>query len=231
MARKALSVALIGPDGAGKTTVARRLGEVLDLPVHYLYMGVNLEASTRMLPTTRLLLALKRMRGGRPDMVVRSAGSGKRASRGGPLRTLKSAVRTTNWIAEEWYRQWVAWRFARQGGVVVFDRHFLPDYYAHDVVRVDPARPLASRIHGYVLRRYPRPDLAILLDASPEVLRARKPESTLAFLRQRRREYADMSAFAERSAVVDASQPLDRVLHDVAEVIRSAYQDVPAEAA
>jgi hypothetical protein len=94
-------------------------------------MGVNLEASRLMLPTTRLALELKRRRGGRPDMV----GSGAAPSgRRGILRELRSGLRLANWVAEEWFRQAVAWYHERRGRVVLFDRHFLLDYYANDVL-------------------------------------------------------------------------------------------------
>src|SRR6266571_1664289 len=49
------TVALIGPDGAGKTTIGRRLEQTLPLPVRYVYMGINYEASNHVLPTTRLI--------------------------------------------------------------------------------------------------------------------------------------------------------------------------------
>ena len=62
------TVAVIGPDGAGKSAVTRRLQQSLPLPVKYVYMGVNLESSNVVLPTTRIALELKRWRGGRPDM-------------------------------------------------------------------------------------------------------------------------------------------------------------------
>ena len=67
------TVALIGPDGAGKSTISRRLQASINRPIKYVYMGINLEASNIMLPTTRLMLALKRASsqplamGGPPD--------------------------------------------------------------------------------------------------------------------------------------------------------------------
>ena len=56
------TVALIGPDGAGKTTVARKLADVLPVPVRYLYMGVSTDSSNVMLPTTRIIAARIRSR-------------------------------------------------------------------------------------------------------------------------------------------------------------------------
>jgi len=61
------TVALIGPDGAGKTTVARRLQRELALPVEYVYMGVNPDSSNYLLPTTRAVHAFRRRRGAKPD--------------------------------------------------------------------------------------------------------------------------------------------------------------------
>jgi len=215
-----VSIALIGPDGAGKTTIGRRLESLLSVPVKYIYMGVNLDASRVMLPTTRLALALKRARGGRPDMVLtshsnaakpRPKGVGKRG-----LAGIKSGLRTANWMAEEWFRQALAWKYQRQGYVVIFDRHFFADYYAHDVAG-DQRGSAARRLHGYVLGHfYPKPDLVICLDAPAEVLHARKGEGSLEWLEARRGEYLAMRDVVDHFAVVDASQPLDDVAREVA---------------
>ena len=53
------AVALIGCDGAGKTTVAEMLMSRHPFPVRYVYMGVNAASSNISLPTTRLVYEMK----------------------------------------------------------------------------------------------------------------------------------------------------------------------------
>ena len=206
------SVALIGIDGAGKSTVARQVVGRLPFDADYLYMGVNLEASPVMLPTTRAALAIKRRRGGRSDMTV---GHGEPGSRGGgPIASIRRLIRITNWLAEEGYRALLARRIQRRPAVVVFDRHFFCDYYASAVAPVAPGgrpRALDARLHGYVLRRwYPRPDLTLFLDAPPEVLVARKAGETVERLARRRLEYLDLRDVMPAFQVVDADRPRRR---------------------
>jgi thymidylate kinase len=223
--RKKFTVALIGPDGAGKTTVSRRLAADSKLPLTSIYMGVNSDASSLMLPTTRLLLAVKRARGGRPDMVA-ATGRDRRPPRPrDPLRrsvaACKSAARLAVWLSEEWFRQLVAWWYSTvRGRVVLFDRHFFADYYDYDVAARHGSRPLSGRIHGFLLRHvYPKPDLVICLDAPADVLFARKGEASVDWLANRRGEYLRLREVVPHFAAVDASAPLEQVTADVAEAI------------
>lgn len=219
-----LRVALVGADGAGKSTVSERLGAAL-LPVRTkrIYMGVNLEASSLMLPTTRVLLAAKRARGGRPDLVATRLGAPASPAGDSARRfpsQLKDTARMSVWILEEWLRHAVATGYSMRGFLVVFDRHFFADYYHSDVA--SGGRGGAARLHGWMLRHaYPRPDLVICLDAPAEVLYARKPEAGLDWLDDRRRQYLALANVLPDFVVVDADRPVDVVVDDVASIIRS----------
>lgn len=215
------TIALIGADGAGKTTVARALQHRADPPVLYVYLGVSATSSTHVLPTTRLVRWIKRRRGivedNGPPASVREVGTPVR--RRGVVGELRAAARLTNRVAEEWYRQYVAWRAQRRGLTVVFDRHYLADFSSHDLRR-DVRLSWDRRIHGALLRRfYPRPDAVVFLDADPAVLLARKGEGSLDDLARRRADYAALADQVERFEVVDAARPLEVVVEDVATIV------------
>ena len=244
-----LTVALLGADGAGKTTVGRRLADELSVPVRYIYMGVNGAAATHGLPTTRLVRRVKRAagratpEGGPPPVpdvaegaqpadgaeLANGVGDADRAAvRRTParraLRSLRAAASTANRIAEESYQLAVGrWHVAR-GRVVVFDRYAGADYWAHDMA-TGRSRPWHRRVHGAFLRVACRePDAVIVLDAPPALLFSRKGEGTLASLEARRSEYLAYCDHARHGIVIDASAPLEDVVAAVVDVIETAVR-------
>lgn len=215
------SLALIGPDGAGKTSVGMLLAADPGRRIKYLYFGVNTEASNRMLFTTRALRWLSRRRGHAADH-----GPPPEASEMFPVerktslkREAKSTIRVLNQVADEYYRQAIAEILQLRGYIVVFDRHYLADYSTHDMSDV-AGRPFHRRLHGFVLRHmYPAPDAVVMLDAPAAVLLERKGEGTVDDLERRRQDYLALRATTDHFFVVDATQDLDHVYRRVVDII------------
>lgn len=228
---KLFSVALVGPDGSGKTTISRRLRETLPLPIKYVYMGVNPDSSNLMLPTTWLLSKVKRGLGAEPDTRgPRAIEDAVKPKPKNPVKRalveVKSGLLLANRIAEEWFRQALTWVYTRRGYVVLFDRHFFSDYYAYDIAPTPYRKPWTRRLHGWMLMHvYPKPDLMIYLDAPAEVLLARKGEGTTEVLEDRRRAYQAMRAHVPHFVTIDATQPEDVVLSQVTDLILAFNRD------
>lgn len=214
------TIALIGPDGSGKTTVARRLMAELGPDVRYLYMSVNPASGNHLLPTTRLGWILR----SRPE---HSEGL-RRQHSSRVVGVLAELAALTNQIAEEVYRLLIARWHVLRGRTVIFDRHYYFDYYATDVAAQD--RRWEDRLHGVALQRYPMPDLPLYLDAPPEVLHARKGEGTLESLAALRRDLLEAVRSHPASVIVDGTAPLDDVVASLLEAIRAfrAQPDDPA---
>lgn len=219
--RRGLTAAIVGPDGAGKTTVARQLPALLPVPSTYLYMGVSAESSNHLLPTTRLVRLVRRRRGvvERGPRVPPPAGSAPPRPRASPGRQLRAAARLANRVAEESYRQGLASWHRRQGRVVLLDRHVFADYYLHDVAAPGPL-PLSRRLHGlFVSRVLPPPDLLLYLDVPAELLFERKGEGTVEVLEQMRHNYAQLAGVVPAFETIDGTRPVGEVAADVAERI------------
>jgi len=216
------TVAIIGADGAGKTTIASRLLETFPMPMKYIYMGMNAQSSNVALPTSRLIFFLKtrklkkaQIRAGKPQPEVVSLHSieHRRDKRG----KIGAAARLLNRLAEESYRQCVSWYYYQlRNYIVLYDRHFLFDFSWNP----RPDERFTNRIHFWFLNHvYPKPDLVIFLDAPPEVLYARKQEVPLDYLRKRREAFMEKGKTMPNFNQIDASQPLDQVYAEVAQQI------------
>ena len=222
------SVALIGGDGAGKTTIAQHLTTSTRFRAKYLYMGISAQSSNRLLPTSRLVLLLKRRayrkqvvhRTGRAPTTDRIPATHYEYStrqRG----TLWTVARLLNRFAEAWYRQILALIYQARGYVVVYDRHFLFDGGVLDPTpRRTRRRRIPEDVYRWALRTfYPRPDLVIFLETPGAVLYARKSEASAEYLDRQAQTYLAQAASVKRFVRLDASQPLDSVKRQAIAVV------------
>jgi thymidylate kinase len=202
MRRRGLSIALLAPDGAGKTTLAHELTHAAYLRAHLIYMGTNPDACTVGLPTTRWL----------QEGVKTLPGSKLR------LRRLFKGLSFGNRLMEQWYRCGVGLYHKWRGHFVLFDR------YMYDSWIAPRALPPGKRLRRWLLEQTcPTPDLVVVLDAPGALLYKRKGEHTPERLEQQRQAYLGLQTRVPNLVVVDATRTAHAVRRTVTALIWHAY--------
>ena len=170
------TIAIIGGDGAGKTTIGKMLEESFPLQIKYIYMGNDPRVSRFSLPTTRLIYHHK-IRS--YEKYVSSSGQVQAKEipadyleyspkKKGPIWTI---FRYLNRLLEAWYRLFVSFSYQICGFIVVYDRHPLFDSAP---LRTNKNKSLNSQIerlyHWIMSHLFPKPGVTIYLDAPAEIL-------------------------------------------------------------
>jgi len=227
------TVALIGGDGAGKTTVANYLVENLPYKVKYLYMGMSTISGNTALPTTRLVRYLKRRMykkpGNKPGTKEADRSKTEEPTSNDlhysyePRSVFWKVARFFNRMMETAWRQMLTIFYRLRGYLVIYDRHILFD--------AAPKNPSGIRLRRffdsieYLILHYllPKPDLVIFLDAPAEVLYSRKGEASIKHLNSRRQATLRLGKSMKNFVRIDATLPLTQVLDEVMLQIKTFY--------
>jgi len=191
-----LKIVLLGPDGAGKTSV-----------IHGLIENLNLKGRAVVMRHLKPRLVMSRPA---DSLTVVTDPHGKP-----PRSALVSVAKILVWLIEEWYASIFQ---DRKDELLICDRYY------HDLL-IDPKRYRYGGpewVARHVGKLMPQPDLWVLLDAPAEALQARKQEVPLEETLRQRNAYLSFTHGQRNSAIVDAAQTLDKVIADVEYVVTKA---------
>jgi len=221
------SIAIIGQDGAGKSTISKMVLENVDLPLKYLYMGRNVESGKFNLPTSRLVQFLKVYEYKKNNKIsdydkakklsLHELDKNRKKDTRGHLGAF---ARLVNRLLEEWFRLIISWSYQLRGFIVIYDRHFIFDY-AVDPEKQDLSKlRLTDKIHLWILNNiYEKPDLVIFLNAPAQVLFERKAEATIEYIEQKNRLFKRIGNMMPNFIEVDAANSVEKVFNDVRNLI------------
>jgi thymidylate kinase len=224
-----LTVALVGGDGAGKTTIAKSLEKSSLMPIKYLYMGPSVMSDNLALPTS-LLARLIKIR------FLKKASEESEKSSAAPVSShdfhykladrsvIWLAARLLNRLAEASYRHFLSLIYQWLGYVMIYDRYFLYDACPDEENSQVWKDVTFERLEYFFFYHFfPKPNLVIFLDAPAGVLYTRKKESSIQYLDRRRKLILELGKKMTNFVVVDAAQPFDKVLAEVKEYIARFY--------
>lgn len=200
---RGLVVLVAGPDGAGKSSLARRIADELAAEVTHV---VHTHWRPGLLPHPRTLL------GGH------AAADGTRPHARAPHGAVVSLGLLGYYWLDFFLGAWLRQRpIRRRGGLVVVERGWWD-------VAVDGRRYRLSvppAVVNALGRLLPRPDLALVLRGDPRVLSVRKGELAVAEIARQNALWETMRAAREQVAL-DATEPEEAVLGRAVGAVRAA---------
>ncbi len=194
-----LMVVLLGPDGCGKTTIAKAIFAGL-AATFYSAKSVHYHWKPKLLPRK-----------------AKNAQSVVTNPHGRPPR---NPVFSLVFFGLHWAEFVLGsilkiWPVLFRGGLVLIERYY------HDFF-VDQARyrlrvPKVLAWLGYLFVK--KPDLVLLLDASVDVLRTRKQEVSTSETERQRNAYLELAAKTKNAVVINAAQQPEHVAADAIKAI------------
>lgn len=206
---KPFTVAIVGPDGVGKSTLGKTMAK--NPGVSYRYFGNQ----GTLLPTTKLIHKIWKSKQGKPvSSPVTKKDGGERKRSKPKRRSWKNRLKDVS------TRPLLQWHHAAEMGarylsevtdskhdVVIFDRYVYDMCIDHlqDISEPSWRRALTKLYLDY----FPTPDLLVMLVADPDLIYQRKQEKTPAQLRaymDAYRELVCLDKMNERTLAVEELQ-------------------------
>ncbi len=210
-------IAVLAPDGTGKTTFIEALLKKLDM------YWVNSQEDERthvyhFRPTVLPNLGEVGEKAG----VMEQDKDWTNPHRNKPANPLSSLVRIAYYTLD----YIIGWQKCVRRDVH-YDKHILFDRYSYDFI-VDPLRTklgLPKWIRRFFVRLTPQPKIVFVLDASPEIIYARKQELTKEEITRQLGVYRELANTHKRFYTISAEQTPEEMADEAMKVILEKYTE------
>lgn len=203
---RGLSVVVLGPDGAGKSSITDAIGGLDLLPVF------DRSVCWGFVPPVHRLF--------------KSQGSTSRPHALPPRSLVGSLMKAGYWLAFSFLLHPRTHVMKARGGLVLYDRHFVD-------ILIDAKR---YRYKGpdWALRAIwaiiPKPDLVVLLDAPAEIIQKRKNELSVEETARQLEAYRKLVEALPNGVILDANKPFADVVEALNRVVLTHYSSRGARA-
>jgi|GEM_PF-2584040 len=215
--RKGLRVALLGPDGSGKTTLANEIAKKKAFNSKYVYMGNN----NHILPTRRVLKLIfgnRNSKNNKPKSGMRNSNQDATIPVKGKGREVIAVLRFVHDLIDYYLRYYIYnYLNSKKGWLVINDRYIYDMLLSRDIVY---NLPIVKKI---ILRFYPAPDFAFILKAPAEIMLIRKGEHTINILNAMEEKYRTFSEYLQNCFYIPTNNSIDESVNQISLIIFEKY--------
>jgi thymidylate kinase len=213
LGRRGLRIALMGPDGSGKTTLARNIKDRGIFNTKYVYMGRD----QFVIPTRRILKFIGNDLRKNSEGSVASQPSALFPTEG-RIRDIIDVGRFLHDLIDFYVRYFLRnYLYYRKGFLVVNDRYIYDMLTGGEkLVQLPVVRQIFSRL-------VPAPDRMFFLDAPSTEMYARKSEHSVEVLDAMRRRYSSLSRMMRNCQSIQTGKNADEVANSIIAYIWKEY--------
>lgn len=207
---------LLGPDGAGKSTVGDRVAEVLYQRPYKICR--RFEYNFRIFPELKQFKrALAALTGRKPKTTAPPPPGTRGSGMNEDHPAVRGMIYVTYYSLDLLVGRLMTRKLRGQGAVLIFARYFHDYYYQRGYGKV-PRWYL-----GLLERLAPRPDLIVYLDRDAEEIHAGKPELDVGEIRRQQEIIKKLTASRSNAVTVDASRGIDETVQQVSRLARDHF--------
>lgn len=224
------SVALIGPDGVGKSTIIEELIKSLPFGIKTVYMGWSDHSNTLKLPTSRWLYnRYNKPKQASNEQQAQGTKSTESTSSTTPSEpTKKSPPKKLTWkqwpgvineILEQYTRYFYAKFYQLRGYYVLYDRYVYDQFIYNATTDESLLKPQDKILGNFFKRYFPSPDITVLLSGNASVIHKRKDELSIDKIAKRIELYENLGVNDASFHIVSVEQSIESEVREISNLV------------